>query len=77
MPKFSDFDARGYRTVDVRSGYAEWVLTYERTVEDAMDIFPAGGAGEPAVGDAAHRGRSGLRDGTDGRVAATARRCGD
>jgi SAM-dependent methyltransferase len=38
MPKFSDFDARGYRTVDVRSGYAEWVPTYERTVQDAMDI---------------------------------------
>ena len=38
MPSFSDFDARGYRTVDVRSGYAEWVRTYEDTVEDAMDI---------------------------------------
>ncbi len=38
MTKFSDFDSRGYRTLDVRSGYAEWVATYERTVEDAMDI---------------------------------------
>lgn len=38
MPDFADFDARGYRTVDVRSGYAEWVPTYESTVEDAMDI---------------------------------------
>ncbi len=38
MANFSDFDARGYRTVDVRSGYAEWVPTYESTVEDAMDI---------------------------------------
>jgi SAM-dependent methyltransferase len=38
MPKFSDFDARGYRTVDVRSGYAEWVPTYEQTVEHAMDL---------------------------------------
>ena len=38
MPDFSDFDARGYRTVDVRSGYAEWVPTYEQTVEDAMDL---------------------------------------
>lgn len=36
--KFSDFDARRYRTVDVRTGYAEWVPTYENTVEDAMDI---------------------------------------
>jgi SAM-dependent methyltransferase len=38
MPNFSDFDARHYRTVDVRSGYAEWVPTYEQTVEDAMDL---------------------------------------
>jgi SAM-dependent methyltransferase len=35
---FTPFDARGYRTVDVRSGYGEWVATYEQTVEDAMDI---------------------------------------
>jgi predicted TPR repeat methyltransferase len=38
VAKFSDFDSRGYRTLDVRSGYAQWVPTYERTVEDAMDI---------------------------------------
>jgi SAM-dependent methyltransferase len=38
VPEFADFDARGYRTVDVRTGYGEWVATYERTVEDAMDI---------------------------------------
>src|SRR5262245_1362037 len=38
MTTFSDFDTRGYRTVDVRTGYGEWVATYERTVEDAMDI---------------------------------------
>jgi hypothetical protein len=38
MLKFSDFDARGYRTVDVRTGYGEWVPVYERTVLDAMDI---------------------------------------
>src|SRR4030081_3197225 len=35
---FSDFDSRGYRIVDVRSGYGEWVTTYEQTVQDAMDI---------------------------------------
>jgi SAM-dependent methyltransferase len=35
---FSDFDTRGYRTVDVRTGYAEWVPTYEDTVQDEMDI---------------------------------------
>jgi SAM-dependent methyltransferase len=38
MPDFSDFDSRGYRTVDVRTGYGEWVPTYEDTVQDAMDI---------------------------------------
>ena len=38
MPRFSDFDVRGYRMVDVRTGYGEWVATYERTVQDAMDI---------------------------------------
>jgi SAM-dependent methyltransferase len=35
---FETFDARGYRTVDVRRGYGEWVETYEDTVEDAMDL---------------------------------------
>ena len=38
MVDFAAFDARGYRTVDVRSGYGEWVATYEQSVEDAMDI---------------------------------------
>jgi SAM-dependent methyltransferase len=38
MARFSDFDQRGYRMSDVRTGYGEWVATYERTVEDAMDI---------------------------------------
>jgi SAM-dependent methyltransferase len=38
MVTFALFDQRGYRTVDVRTGYGEWVATYERTVEDAMDI---------------------------------------
>jgi SAM-dependent methyltransferase len=38
MTDFKAFDARGYRTVDVRTGYGEWVATYEQTVEDAMDI---------------------------------------
>jgi SAM-dependent methyltransferase len=37
-PQFTAFDTRGYRTVDVRSGYGEWASTYEGTVEDAMDI---------------------------------------
>ena len=38
MPRFADFDSRGYRTVDVRTGYRGWVSTYEETVEDAMDV---------------------------------------
>jgi SAM-dependent methyltransferase len=38
MVDFRTFDTRRYRTVDVRSGYREWVATYEQTVEDAMDI---------------------------------------
>lgn len=38
MGDFSAFDTRGYRTVDVRSGYAEWVATYEDTVRDEMDL---------------------------------------
>jgi SAM-dependent methyltransferase len=35
---FAAFDTRGYRTVDVRTGYRDWLPTYEDTVEDAMDI---------------------------------------
>jgi ubiquinone/menaquinone biosynthesis C-methylase UbiE len=38
MATFAHFDARGYRVVDARTGYGEWVATYEGTVEDAMDI---------------------------------------
>jgi SAM-dependent methyltransferase len=38
MPTFSDFDTRRYRTVDARTGYGEWVATYERSVENAMDL---------------------------------------
>lgn len=46
MTDFEAFDTRGYRTVDVRSGYGEWVSTYERTVEDAMDIHLLEGLSE-------------------------------
>ncbi len=38
MPTFSQFDRRGYTFVDVRTGYGEWSATYERTVEDVMDL---------------------------------------
>ncbi|HEX6390241.1 MAG TPA: class I SAM-dependent methyltransferase [Solirubrobacteraceae bacterium] len=37
-PSFDDYDRRGYRTVDARTGYGEWVDSYEDTVEDAMDL---------------------------------------
>lgn len=35
---FSKFDNRHYPVVSVADGYGEWVATYERTVEDEMDI---------------------------------------
>lgn len=35
---FTPFDARGYPVVDVRTGYAGWVDSYEETVEDVMDL---------------------------------------
>ena len=43
---FAGFDKRGYRTVDARSGYAEWASTYEDTVKDATpDCTRAGPEG--------------------------------
>jgi SAM-dependent methyltransferase len=38
MPAFARFDQRAYPIVDVRTGYGEWVSTYERTVSDLMDV---------------------------------------
>jgi len=35
---FSLFDVRSYPTVSVREGYAEWVHSYESTVQDEMDL---------------------------------------
>ena len=35
---FEAFDQRGYRMVGARDGYGEWAATYERTVEDEMDL---------------------------------------
>src|SRR5262249_6607995 len=72
MTKFEGFDSRGYRTVDVRSGYAEWVATYEQTVEDAMDIHLLEALGEVPwegvrqaadLGCGTGRTGAGLRDG--------------
>jgi SAM-dependent methyltransferase len=34
---FSPFDTRGYPTLPVREGYAEWAPSYEATVLDLMD----------------------------------------
>jgi SAM-dependent methyltransferase len=36
--EFSPFDKRGYATLGVRDGYAEWAGTYEQTVLDLMDL---------------------------------------
>lgn len=47
LMQFQDFDARGYPTVDVRTGYGEWVNTYEDTVQDAMDIALLERLGQP------------------------------
>ena len=35
---FSHFDVRRYETLPVRKGYREWVVTYEDTVLDEMDL---------------------------------------
>jgi SAM-dependent methyltransferase len=34
----SPYDKRRYPIVDVRQGYGEWAHTYERTVQDEMDL---------------------------------------
>src|SRR5438132_14127287 len=36
--EFNLFDQRGYTTVPVREGYAEWSRTYEQSVRDEMDL---------------------------------------
>jgi SAM-dependent methyltransferase len=38
MSDFTQFDRRGYPTVDARTGYGEWAETYEDSVLDAMDL---------------------------------------
>jgi len=38
MVDFKAFDARGYRTVDVQTGYGQWSSTYNQTMVDAMDL---------------------------------------
>ncbi|GLU47183.1 class I SAM-dependent DNA methyltransferase [Nocardiopsis ansamitocini] len=48
MTNFAGFDSRGYRMVDVRTGYGRWVDTYEQTVEDAMDIGLLENLAEPS-----------------------------
>lgn len=35
---FAQFDNRKYPTVSVRDGYAEWVSSYEHTVQNEMDL---------------------------------------
>jgi SAM-dependent methyltransferase len=64
--EFSLFDRRGYRMTDVRTGYGEWVATYEHVVEDEMDIAlldmlatPAWSMLRPAVDLGCGTGRTG------------------
>jgi SAM-dependent methyltransferase len=67
MTDFKEFDVRGYRTVDVRTGYGEWVATYENTVQDTMDIALLDELREvpwPSVGAAADLGCGTGRTGT-------------
>jgi SAM-dependent methyltransferase len=71
--QFSDFDSRGYMTLDVRAGYAEWTPTYEQTVQDAMDIALLDELTEPSWGEV--RRAVDLGCGT-GRTAAWLRRQG-
>jgi SAM-dependent methyltransferase len=35
---FEPYDRRHYPTVDVLTGYAEWAETYDRVVDDALDL---------------------------------------
>jgi SAM-dependent methyltransferase len=63
---FAAFDARGYRTVDVRSGYGEWVTTYEQTVEDAMDIELLAALSEPRWSEIRHAADLGCGTGRTG-----------
>jgi SAM-dependent methyltransferase len=35
---FARYDKRNYPVVSVRDGYAEWVATYDATVQDEMDL---------------------------------------
>lgn len=73
MVRFADFDSRGYRMVDVTTGYGQWVGTYEQTVEDAMDIALLDELAEPEW-SAVHRAAD-LGCGT-GRTGAWLRRQG-
>jgi SAM-dependent methyltransferase len=51
MVDFAQFDTRGYPTVDVRTGYAAWVSSYENTVEDLMDLDVLASLATPAWAD--------------------------
>ena len=66
MPEFSSFDSRGYRTVDPRTGYAQWVATYEETVEDAMDLELLTALRSPAWAEASEAADLGCGTGRTG-----------
>ncbi|MDH6578959.1 class I SAM-dependent methyltransferase [Kitasatospora sp. MAP5-34] len=66
MVQFADFDARGYPMVDVRTGYAQWVDSYEQTVEDAMDLAVLSQLAVPAWGSVSRAADLGCGTGRTG-----------
>ncbi|GAA2232240.1 class I SAM-dependent methyltransferase [Kitasatospora cystarginea] len=66
MVQFADFDSRGYPMVDVRTGYGQWVGSYEQTVEDAMDLAVLARLAVPDWGAAARAADLGCGTGRTG-----------
>ncbi len=66
MSSFSQFDLRGYPTVDVRTGYEQWSASYERTVEDFMDLALLDRLRQPAWAQAARAADLGCGTGRTG-----------
>jgi hypothetical protein len=42
MAEFSDYDSRGYATLEPRAGYGAWSANYEEDVVDEMDLAVLG-----------------------------------
>ena len=48
MAEFSDYDSRGYATLEPRAGYGAWSANYEDDVVDEMDLVVLGELRTPA-----------------------------